>query len=194
MKRILIATALTTTLSTAAFAVTDGQMNQIQTFAPGIDVTSMTETQLEVAYGIVTSGDSHGEKMGELRALTLDDEPAQIAVISEAQWNRLMSYAPEADPSVITQAQAESALAITYSGMSAGERRQQVQEILNDYSVVETMTDKISEGRLNLIKTYVPEIQEEELSDQDVQVIISVIHSGMSRAEITSQIKSIMQS
>ena len=122
MTRMMIATALATTLGTAAFAATEAQIQQVQTFNTGIDTSTFTDTDYDIAYGIVTSGMSNGEKTAKLRALGTDDNVDMgIAMISEAEMARLLDYAPNTDFGAITQSQAEAALAVTYGGGAMSE-------------------------------------------------------------------------
>ena len=194
MKRIMIATALTTTLATSAFAVTEGQIDQIEAFAPGMNTSVLSETELQTAYGIVTSGDSVSEKRAKLRSLTADGEADGFAMISEAEMLRLQRYAPNIDLSLITQSQAEAALAITYGGESEGDKAERVQAILSDAQVIDTMSGDITVGQSNMIQSFAPDVDVTELTEEDVELILSFIHGGMSRSEALSKIESIVNS
>jgi len=192
MTRLMIATALTTTIATSAFAMTDAQIEQIENFSADVNVEALSETQLETAYTIVTSGDDRSNKLARLRALEAGDNPEDMAMISAAEMDRLERYAPNADLSMISQAQAEAAIAVIYGGGTRSEKGERVEAILNDYMVVETMAADISEGRLNIIQEYAPNVDANDLSEQDVQLIMNFIHSGMSRGEKLNRIDAVV--
>ena len=192
MTRLMIATALTTTIATSAFAMTDAQIEQIENFSADVNVEALSETQLETAYTIVTSGDDRSNKLARLRALEAGDNPEDMAMISAAEMDRLERYAPNADLSMISQAQAEAAIAVIYGGGTRSEKGERVEAILNDYMVVETMAADISEGRLNIIQEYAPNVDASDLSEQDVQLIMNFIHSGMSRGEKLNRIDAVV--
>lgn len=194
MKRTLIATALVTTLSTTAFAATDAQVEAVDTFAAGIDTNAMTDAQLDVAYGIVTSGDSRGEKIAQLRALEADTTKYSQANISAAEMMRIEKYAPEVDLTTVEKDQVLSALAITYGSASEGEKRERVQAVLKDYNVVNTLATDISEGQERMIENYVPDVDFSKLTEEDLQLILTYIHSGMSRGETRGKIEAIINS
>ena len=194
MKRMMIATALTTTLATSAFAVTDAQIDRIETFAPGVNTEVMSEGDLQIAYGIVTSGGSRGDKIAQLRALATESDADEFAVITEAEMNRLMQYAPDADLSSISQSQAEAALAVTYGGASEGDKSLQVQSILTDERVIDTIADDITAGQIALIETYVPDVDASTLTEEQFQLVMTYIHSGMSRSDKLTKIEGVIGS
>lgn len=192
MKRILIATALATTLSTAAFAATETQIQQIESFAAGIDVSAMTDAELDQAYAIVTSGMNRGEKISQLRALSKQSNLPEPSMLSSGELARLQTYAPEADYSSITRAQAQSALSVTYSSASEGEISQRVQEILSDEAAATAMAADITAAQKLMIEQYVPDIDMTVLTEDQLDAIIQAIHAGMERGETVSQIESII--
>ncbi|SHI08045.1 hypothetical protein [Marivita hallyeonensis] len=191
MKRMMIATALVTTLGTAAMAATDEQIQQIERFAPGIETSNLTEAELQTAYGIVTSGDSRGEKIAKLRALETDANAGSFEMLSDAELMRLEQYAPGFDWTDVTPAQAQAALAITYGGDSEGVKSERVQAILTDENSMTEMNADITAGQRMMITNYAPNVDVDALSESDVQSILSVIHSGASRGEIAGQIEAI---
>lgn len=189
MKRMMIATALASTLGTAGIAATDAQIQQVQTFNSGIDTSSYSDTDYDIAYGIVTSGMSNGEKIGQLRALATDDTvDTGIAMISEAEMDRLLQYAPEADFGTITQSQAEMALAVTYGGESPSEITRRVQNILSGAEMDADTLTVVSAGQANLLRTYVPEADVSVLTKEELGLAMSYVHSDMPRSEKTAKI------
>lgn len=194
MKRTLIATALVTTLGTSAFAATETQIEAIDSFSAGINTDLMTEEQLNIAYGIINSGDSRGEKLAKLRALEADTVNFNLANISDAEKRHLQQYAPNADLETVTKDQMLAALAVSYGNASESEKAERVQAVLNDYSVVDTMAQDITEGRERMIRAYAPNVDLSTLSEEDVQTIMSYIHSDMSRGETAGKIEAIINS
>lgn len=193
MKRMMIATALATTIGTAAFAATEGQIQQVQTFNSGIDTSTFSDSDYDVAYGIVTSGMSHGEKSAELRAMATDDSgDTGIANISEAEMAQLQQYTPDANFDAITQSQAEAALAVTYSGESPSEITRRVQNILNGAEMDADTMAAISAGQESMLRTYVPNADLSDLTKDELLLAMSYVHSGMSRSETSAQIKALI--
>ena len=194
MKPTLIATALVTTLGTSAFAATETQIEAIDSFSAGINTDLMTEEQLKIAYGIINSGDSRGEKLAKLRALEADTVNFNLANISDAEKRHLQQYAPNVDLETVTKDQMLAALAVSYGNASESEKAERVQAVLNDYSVVDTMAQDITEGRERMIRSYAPNVDLSTLSEEDVQTIMSFIHSDMSRGETAGKIEAIINS
>lgn len=196
MKNLMIATALATTLATSAFAVNETQIGEIKNFAAGIDVESMTEDELEIAYGVVTSGMSRGDKLAKLRSLAETDGPVVMEVamaeLSETELERLMQYAPDVDFAVVTQAQAEAALAATYSSGSPDDIAQRVMAILtNDATMVGEMNNA-SRAEMEIIRGYVPEADVMSLSQAELNTALSIAYGGDSPNEKTAKIKAIV--
>lgn len=193
MTRMMIATALATTLGTAAFAATEAQIQQVQTFNTGIDTSTFTDTDYDIAYGIVTSGMSNGEKTAKLRALGTDDNVDMgIAMISEAEMARLLDYAPNTDFGAITQSQAEAALAVTYGGESRATITNRVESILGGAEMDADTLTIVSEGQAAMLRSYVPEADVTVLTQEELALAMSYVHSGMSRNEKAAQIEALI--
>ena len=193
MTRMMIATALATTLGTAAFAATEAQIQQVQTFNTGIDTSTFTDTDYDIAYGIVTSGMSNGEKTAKLRALGTDDNVDMgIAMISEAEMARLLDYAPNTDFGAITQSQAEAALAVIYGGESRATITSRVESILGGAEMDADTLTIVSEGQAAMLRSYVPEADVTVLTQEELALAMSYVHSGMSRSEKAAQIEALI--
>ncbi|OSQ44087.1 hypothetical protein [Marivita geojedonensis] len=193
MKRMMIATALATTLGTAGFAATEAQIDQVQSFNASVDTSTFTDRDFDIAYGIVTSGMSTGEKTAKLRALATDDNiDTGLATISEAEMARLQDYAPDADFGSITQAQAEAALAITYGGESRAVITERVQSILEGAKMDTEMMAMVTTGQASMIEGYVPNADLSALSEDELALALSYIHSSMPRSEKVAKIESLL--
>jgi len=193
MKRMMIATALATTLGTAGFAATEAQIEQVESFASGIDTSSYTDSDFDIAYGIVNSGMSRGEKVAKLRALeTEDNVDLGVVMISEAEMERLEQYAPGVDFGTITQAQAESALAVTYGGESPSIVTQRVQNILSGNEMDEETLAMVSQGEMNMLSTYISEDDIALLTEDELELALSYAYSGMSRGQKVQQIEALI--
>ncbi|WP_420380540.1 hypothetical protein [Marivita sp.] len=190
---MMIATALATTLGTAGFAATEAQIQQVQGFNSSIDTSTFTDTDYDIAYGIVTSGMSNSEKTAKLRALATDDNVDMgIAMISEAEMERLLDYAPDADLGTITQSQAEAALAVTYGGESRAVITDRVASILAGEPMDDETLTVVSTGRAAMLQMYVPEADVTVLTDDELALAVSYVHSGMSRSEKTAKIEELV--
>lgn len=191
MKRMMIATALATTLGTTAIAATDAQIQQVQNFAPSVDTSGFTEEQWDVAYGIVTSGESYSEQVSKLEALALDADAQQdMPMLSEAEMQRLLKYAPDADFGGVTQAQAEMALVMTYSNESEGDISSRVQGILDDSSADARVT--VGTGVESLLRRYAPEADLTNLTAEELSLAMGYINSDMTRTETADRIQSLL--
>jgi hypothetical protein len=191
MKRMMIATALATTIGTAGFAATETEIQQVQTFDESIDTSGLTDAQYDIAYGIVTSGDSVSEKAAQLRALTAKNEISQdMPMISEAEMQRLMRFAPNADLSNVTQAQVEMALAASYGNDSVSESSQRVQSILDGSD--ETTRIVVGEGVANLLLRYAPDADLTGLTADELGLAMSYINSDMTRTETAERIQTLL--
>lgn len=191
MKRMMIATALATTIGTAGFAATEAEIQQVQTFDESIDTSGLTDAQYDIAYGIVTSGDSFSEKASKLRALTTKNEISQgMPMITEAEMNRLLSFAPDADLSTISQAQAEMAIAATYASDSHSEVTQRVRSILDGDD--ETTRIVVGSGVESLLRRYAPDADLTGLTAEELSIAMSYINSDMTRTETAERIQALL--
>jgi hypothetical protein len=192
MNRLMIATALVASLGTAGFAATDAQKEQIENFDPNLDTSGFSDTDYTIAYGIVTSGMSRGEQIAKLRALETEDNiDTGIAMISEAELERLQDYAPNADFGTITQSQAEIALAVSYSSASRSTTGERVQQILGGGEVDPETLVLVDEGQEAMIQSYVPEANVGLLTEDERDLAVSFIHSSMSRGEKIQRIEAL---
>ena len=193
MKRMMIATALATTLGTAGLAATEAQMEAVNSFDQTIDTTSYTESDYEIAYGIVNSGMSRGEKMAKLRALGTDDNlDMGNAMLTEGEMARLRDYAPDVDFTTMTQAQAEAALAVTYGANSEAEIPSRIAGIVEGNEMdAETMV-MVSDGQQQILMTYLSEDEIAALTEDELQLALSYAYSGMSRSQKVEQMQALV--
>lgn len=193
MNRLMIATALVASLGTAGFAATEAQMEQIQNFDPSIDTSGFSESDFDIAYGIVTSGMSRSEKAAKLRALESEDNvDSGMAMISEAELERLQDYAPGVDFGTITQNQAELALAVSYSGVERSVAAERVQQILGGVEADPETLVLVDQGREAMIQSYVPEANVGLMTEDERNLAVSFIHSSMSRGEKIQRIEALL--
>ena len=191
MKRMMIATALATTLGTAGMAATEAQIRQVQNFAPSVDTSGFTDEQYDLAYVIVTSGESYSEQVSKLRALAVEaDAPRGMPMLSEAEMQRLLTYAPDADLGTVTQAQAEMALVMTYASGSEAEISSRVQSILDDSSADARVT--VGTGVETLLRRYAPEAELTSLTAEELALAMGYINSEMTRTETAERIQSLL--
>jgi hypothetical protein len=191
MKRMMIATALATTIGTAGIAATEAEIQQVQSFDASIDTSGLTAEQYDLAYNIVTSGDSFSDKSAKLRALTTKGEIDQsVAMISDAELDRLLRYAPNADLNNVSQAQAEMAIVASYSGDSFSEVSLRVQSILDGDD--ETTRIVVGEGVENLLRRYAPDADLTGLTAEELSIAMSYINSDMTRTDTAERIQALL--
>lgn len=191
MKRMMIATALATTIGTAGLAATEAEIQQVQSFDPSIDTTGFTDEQYDLAYGIVTSGESRSDQIAKLRALAVEDDTmVGMPMISEAEMQRLLKYAPDADLSTVTQAQAEMAITMTYGSESETEITRRVQSILDDTS--EDSRVVVGQGVESLLLRYAPDADLTGLTAEELSLAMSYINSDLTRTETADRIQTLL--
>ncbi|SHI08059.1 hypothetical protein [Marivita hallyeonensis] len=66
MKTLIATTALALTAFAATAAV---DTSEIGTYAPGVDVSTLTDAEVNTILSIIHSGDSEGEKRATIQAL-----------------------------------------------------------------------------------------------------------------------------
>ena len=75
MKKFIAITALAlagaTTSASAMTLDTVGNTSEIQRFAPGADVSNLTDTQIRSIQNVIHSGGSHGDRAAVVKSLVM---------------------------------------------------------------------------------------------------------------------------
>ena len=87
MKHLFAGTALAAVLATGAFAATEAEMTAIQKYAPNVDVSTMSEQQIDAVMNVIHGSDSEGEKSAKILALV--GEAGDNTVVSEVSSGQL---------------------------------------------------------------------------------------------------------
>lgn len=132
MKRMFAGTALAAMIATGAVAATDAEMMAIQQFSPDIDVSTLSDQQVDAVMNVINGGGSNADKQGQIAGIvgTAGDNTV-VSEVTSGQLTRLQQYAPELDFTGITASELEQALNVIDSADNKGDALAQ----LRTYSV-----------------------------------------------------------
>ncbi len=205
MKRFLIATALTTSMSTAAFAATLEEQAQVEAFLPSVDASALTEEQMTLTLEVINSNMTADEKRDRMNLiLSAGSQMSTEAVPTAAQQSEIQRYAPDVDFSTVTQAQVDSAMLAINGGGSPSEIQGKVQSILGTVRdsaqpemAVSTETNTSpampTEAQQSEIERYAPGVDFTTLTQAQVDSAMLAINGGGSPSEIAGRVQSILE-
>ncbi len=193
MKRFLIATALTASLSTAAYAATEAEVAQIQSLLPNVDASTLSDTEVTNAMAIINGSDSRSSKMQNLSALLNQEMSMGMAATpTEAQRAQLERYAPNVDYTTVTQAQLDTALNYVNSGMGDADISQNVQAVLVDDGTPVGEANTASAAEVAILQRYLPDMEVAMLTEAQLNVALATVYGGGSESEIQSKLKAMV--
>ncbi|WP_425101657.1 hypothetical protein [Tropicibacter sp. S64] len=102
MKRLIATTALVATLASGAYAATEGQLSMLQNYLPGVDVTMLTEQQVDDLLVIAAAESDDTERAAKLQAYLTPDNAIVADPLNEAELNAIYNAVPDADVSLLT--------------------------------------------------------------------------------------------
>ncbi|MEN9060292.1 hypothetical protein [Ponticoccus litoralis] len=87
--------------------VSSGQLARLQQYAPELDFTGITASELEQALNVIDSADSKGEALAQLRTYSTNSvsEAPSAAPFTEAELSQIATAAPDLDPMTLTAEQ-----------------------------------------------------------------------------------------
>ncbi|EPX86850.1 hypothetical protein [Salipiger mucosus] len=176
MKRILTVTALTTVLATGAYAASEAEVTAINTVAPGVDVSMMTDAQVDEAFAIAKSGDSDVEKRDKIQQIV--EGSNMIDSVSPEVDAMIMEYVPDWQVAAMTDAQKVEAQAIIESGSEPADIREEVMAIVTGDAAA------LTEAEMQRVMFFVPDAQLTDLTAEDVNEVRAAIYSGSSDVDI----------
>lgn len=193
MKRFLIATALTASLSTAAFAATPAEEAQIESYLPTVDASVLNDTQVANAMNVITSSDSRNKKLGQLKSIVEGTEYAETPImLNEAEMTMLQTAAPDVDLSTISQAQANAALNIL-SSSEGSNTDAEVQALLSTDATPMGETNSASSAEAAILTRYVPELDVSALTEAQLNSALAIVYSAQSESAIGPQIEALLR-
>ncbi|WP_146590727.1 hypothetical protein [Puniceibacterium confluentis] len=195
MKRFLIATALTASLSTAAFAATSAEQAQIEAFLPSVDATALTEEQMTLSLEVLNSDLPRAQKLDRMNLiLSAGMEMAVEAVPTEAQQTEIARYMPDVDYSVLTQAQIDAAMLVIGSGESPSDIEGKVKTILQSDATPVGTNNTASAAEMAILQRYIPDMAVDQMSEAELNAAMAIVYSGGSESEIQGKLQALTNS
>ena len=190
MKRFMTATALTFAMAGTAFAATEAELVQIQSYLPNADVSGWSDTEVATAMNIINSNDRRSDIVGKLNALyDGEDYVSTPATISEAEMALLDQYVDGVDYSMMPQARVDAAISAAQSGMSESDKSSEIVALLSDDATPMSDMNSASAGEIALIRQYAPDADVSTLSDQQVQSVLAIIYSGENPGDVRGDVE-----
>lgn len=179
MKRLFAGTALAAVLATGAFAATEDEMAAIQKYAPDVDVSTMSEQQIDAVMNVINSGDSEGEKSAKISALVGEaGDNTVVSEVSSGQLARLQQYAPELDFTGITASELEQALNVIDSADSKGEALAQLRTYSTNSVSEAPSAAPFTEAELSQIATAAPDLDPMTLTAEQRAELQAALATG----------------
>ncbi|MBN7785858.1 hypothetical protein JYP51_13075 [Ponticoccus gilvus] len=179
MKRLFAGTALAAVLATGAFAATEEEMTAIQEYAPNVDVSTMSEQQIDAVMNVIHGSDSEGEKSAKILALVGEaGDNTVVSEVSSGQLARLQQYAPELDFTGITASELEQALNLIDSADSKGEALAQLRNYSTNSVSEAPSAAPFTEAELSQIAAAAPDLDPMTLSVEQRAELQAALATG----------------
>ncbi|AWI82570.1 hypothetical protein CEW88_02180 [Alloyangia pacifica] len=180
MKRFLAMTALTSVLATGALAATEEQANLINTYAPDVDVMTLTDTQVIEAMAIANSGGSDNQKREGIETIAMRESAPMT--FSAEQMAQIEEYLPAEQVMMMTGDQRGDALAII-SGASTDEDIRAKLAALGD-----DITPALTPAEISRVETLAPEADLTVLTPEQVAKIRALIYTDDSDGQLKGRL------
>lgn len=180
MKRFLAMTALTSVLATGALAATEEQANLINTYAPDVDVMTLTDTQVIEAMAIANSGGSDNQKREGIETIAMRESTPMT--FSAEQIAQIEEYLPAEQVMMMTGEQRGDALAII-SGASTDE---DIRAKLG--ALGEDVTPALTPAEISRVETLAPEADLTVLTPEQVGKIRALIYTDDSDGQLKGRL------
>lgn len=192
MKRFMIATAMTLSMSTAAFAATEAEVASIQQYLPDADVAAWSDADVAAAMNVISGTESRSGIVAKLNSLYGAPTATSPAMVTEEERAMLDQYVSGVDYSTLPQATVDAAISAANSEMSASDRQARVTAILTgDETDMGSDTNTATAAEVATINAYAPSIDVSTLSDAEVNTALNVIYSEENRDEVASRLETL---
>ncbi|PIL19090.1 hypothetical protein P775_16400 [Puniceibacterium antarcticum] len=193
MKRLMIATALTASLSTAAFAATEAEVAQIQALMPNVDASTLSDTEVANAMAVISSSSPRTTKMNRLNDLFSTDMTVTMAATpTEAQFAQIERYAPDVDYTTVTQAQVDTALNYINSDMSDSDIAANVKTVMMDDGTRISEVNTATAAEQAILQRYLPEMTVDTLTEAQLNSALAVVYSGGNESDISQSLEAMV--
>lgn len=103
MKRLIATTALVASLATGAFAASEAQIADLQSYLPGYDVSMLSEQQIDDLLAIKAGESDDTERAAKLQAYLATNNAINAEPLNEAEINAIVNVVPQADVTLLTE-------------------------------------------------------------------------------------------
>ncbi|WP_146590725.1 hypothetical protein [Puniceibacterium confluentis] len=194
MKRFLIATALTATLSSAAFAATEAEVTQIESYVPGVNAEALSDSEVAEAMAVIAGSESRSAKMGKLSAmLGVEMTNSSVAMPTEAQASEIQRYVSDVDYAMVTQAQLDTAMSYIQSEMSPSDIEARVTSVLTTDATPVGVANTASAAESAMLQRYLPEVKIDALTETQLNSALAVVYGGGSDTEIMGKLEAMVR-
>ncbi|MBE9640659.1 hypothetical protein [Salipiger mangrovisoli] len=184
MKRFLAMTALTSVLATGAMAATEEQTNLINTYAPDVDVSMLTDDQVIQAMAVANSGDSDTQKRQGIETIAMRD--AAPSTFSEEQMAQIEAYLPADRVVMLTGEQRGDALAIINGASTDDDIRAQLEALGED------ITPALTPAEITRVETLAPDADLTVLTAEQVSKIRALIYTDENDAQLKGRLMDVV--
>ncbi|MCE0504488.1 MULTISPECIES: hypothetical protein [unclassified Roseivivax] len=192
MKRILTATALTFAVAAPAFAATEAERAQIETYLPNADISAWSDAEVATAMNVIRSNESRSEITGQLTALYGEGEVSGSAMLTEAEVAILDGYVDGVDYTMLPQARVDAALVAAQSQMNDGDKATRIEALLIEDDTPMSDANDATRGEAALINQYAPEVDVTTLSNEEVASALAIINSNEMRGDIEAKLSGLL--
>ena len=182
MKRFLSTVAVASMLATGAFAASEAQMAAIHTYAPNVDISTLTEAQVEEMQSVAVSGKSDTEKRTMIEQIA--EGSSDVTMVSPEVDEMIVQYIPAWRVAMMTPEQKAEAQAIITANSSDDDIKTRIITI-----VTPSTAPALTSGEEQAVKTFVPEADLSMLTDTQVANIRAAIYSDKSDSDIRSLVE-----
>lgn len=139
MKRFITAAALTSVIATGAFAATEYQTSTINQYVPEVDVSTLSDEQVDALIAISGSADEADKEQKMRSYLGVQTSPATVDTTTTTMTTAdasmddptISQYLPDVDQSTLTDAQKAALVGIATSA-DESDKEQKMRSYLMD--------------------------------------------------------------
>lgn len=183
MKRFFAITAMTSMLATGALAASEAQTQAIQQFAPQIDVTQLTDAQVDEMFAVAKGGESDNYKADRIAAIA---EPGNAIMVSPEQEAEIAMYVPSWAVESMTGAEKAEAINILSGSGSEVDKKTDIMAILYNENPA------LTPAEMQRVESFAPGTDLSMLTDKQVDDVRAAIYSNENDGNIRDRLSEIL--